>query len=60
MDLLVRLFRDQVQKRLSQRMQSEFGTGKSLGGGGLTSQISINNPLRAQSINSTALSQPNQ
>ena len=61
LDLLVRLFRDYVTKRMTQRMQSEFqysnGNGKS--GGGLTQQISINNPLRNQSIKG-ALSQQHQ
>jgi hypothetical protein len=45
MDLLVRLFKEQVNKRMSERMQVEFGQSTKTQGGGITSQISINNPM---------------
>jgi len=37
MDLLVRLFKEQVNKRMGERMQVEFGTTTKGGSSGLTS-----------------------
>ena len=47
-DLMVRLFREQVSRRMQDKMHKDFmqGTGKSL----VSSQVSINNPLRGQTI----------
>lgn len=45
-DLLLRLYRDQVSKKVNLRMQNEFQAGKKTGG--LSKQISANNPLRNQ------------
>jgi predicted HicB family RNase H-like nuclease len=48
-DLMVRLFREQVSRRMQDKMHkafSEGGAGKSL----VSSQVSINNPLRGQTI----------
>ncbi|TNV84051.1 hypothetical protein FGO68_gene12154 [Halteria grandinella] len=60
MDLLVRLFKEQVNKRMGERMQAEFGTTTKGGSAGLTSQISINNPLRSMAIKTSGLSQDKQ
>jgi len=47
-DLMVRLFHKQVSRRMQDKMHKDFmqGTGKFL----FSSQVSINNPLRGQTI----------
>ena len=54
---MVRLFKDQVNRRMQEKMHKDFqqGAGKSL----VSSQVSINNPLRSQTIKGS-LNQENQ
>lgn len=47
---MVRLFREQVSRRLQDKMHKAFSEGGGAGKSLVSSQVSINNPLRGQTI----------